>query len=78
MLGKTVIIAGDGAGTDIGAGADRRVADISKMVDLRPLADSRLLDLDEIPDMRILSEIGAGPQPRERPDRRPFADPRLL
>ena len=59
-------------------GADAGIADISEVVDLGALADLRLLDLDEIADMGVLGEVGAGPEPRERPDRRAGADARLL
>ena len=75
MLVEAVIVAGDGAGADISARADAGIADISEVVNLGALADLRLLDLDEIADMRVLGESGAGPQPRERPDRRAGADP---
>src|SRR3990170_6549748 len=78
VLVEAVIVAGDGAGADVSAGADACVADISEVVNLGALADLRLLDLDEIADMRILCERGTWPQARERSDRRPLADPRVL
>ncbi len=78
MLVEAVIVAGDGAGADISARADAGIADISEMVNLGALADLGLLDLDEIADMGVLGEGGAGPQPRERPDRRARADARTL
>ena len=53
MLGEAVIVAGDGAGADIGARADARVADIGEVVDLGAFGDVGLLDLDEIADMGL-------------------------
>src|SRR5690242_14750880 len=39
MLVEAVIVAGDGTRTDIGAVADRRIAEISEMIGLRAFAD---------------------------------------
>src|SRR5579872_6373724 len=50
MLGDAIIIAGDGAGPDIGAGADQSVADIAQMIGFGAGLDYRFLDLDEIAD----------------------------
>ncbi len=75
MLVEAVIVAGDGAGADVSARADARVADISEMVNLGALADLGLLDLDEVADMGVRGERSAGPEPRERTDDRALADP---
>ena len=48
---EAVIIAGDRARADIGAGADLGVAEIGQVVGLGALAEPRLLDLDEIADL---------------------------
>ena len=72
VLVAAVVIAGDGAGADIGAGADEGVADIAQMIGLGAGLDRRFLDLDEIADARALAEPRARPQPRERPDRTPL------
>src|ERR1700685_947144 len=50
VLGAAVVIAGDGAGTDIGAGADEGVADIAQVIDLGAGLYHGLLDLDAITD----------------------------
>ena len=51
-LARAVVIAGDGAGADIGAGADAGVADIGEVIGLGAGLDHGLLDLDEIADVR--------------------------
>src|ERR1700722_15526420 len=74
MLVAAVVIAGDGAGADIGVGADKGVADIAQMIGLGAGFQHRLLDLDKVADARTVAEPGAWPQPRERPDGSTLAD----
>ena len=40
---------------------------------LLPAPERRLLELDEVADVGVLADVGAGPQMRERTDRRPVA-----
>src|SRR6185437_7696453 len=74
MLGGAVIITGDGAGANIGAGTDVRVADISQVIGLGAGLDLSFLYLDEIADMHVGTEIGAGAQPGKRSDAGALAD----
>src|SRR5262245_17642465 len=48
VLADAVVVAGDGAGADIGAGADGGVADIAQVIGLGAGLDHRFLDLAEI------------------------------
>src|SRR4029079_14989776 len=64
MLGRTDIVAGDGACTDVGAGADPGVTDVTQVIGLGAVFDRRLFHLNEIADMDALFELGAGPKPR--------------
>jgi hypothetical protein len=65
-------------GADVGARADRRVADVGQMIDLGALADLGLLELDEIADLGLVAEPRAGPDPGERADARLGADDRAF
>jgi len=47
---EAVVIAGDGAGADVGIGADMCVADIGEMVDLDAGLERCGFGLDEIAD----------------------------
>ncbi len=68
MFGKPIVIAGDGSGADIGAGADSGIADIGQVVDLGAGLDGRGLGLDEIADPRRFADIGAGAEAGKRPN----------
>ena len=46
-----VVVGGDRAGAEVGAGADLGVADVGEVRDLRALADLGVLDLDERADL---------------------------
>ena len=74
----TVVVAGDGTGTDIDAAADRGVADVGEMVGLGMVGDGRILDLDEVADMNVATEFGAGAQPSIGADDGLLADHRIL
>src|SRR3546814_12514737 len=52
VLQEAVVVAGDGAGADVGGGADGGVAQIAQVVGLGALAQLGVLDLDEVADMR--------------------------
>src|SRR6478672_11208948 len=49
-----VIVARDGAGTDIRLRADARIADIAEVADFRARPDIGILDFDEVADFRLL------------------------
>src|SRR5215467_12176249 len=76
MLGNAIVIAGDRAGADIGAGPDGCIADVAQMIGLGASLDHRLLDLDEISDVNVLLQARAGTQPGEGADRGALADMR--
>ena len=76
VLGEAVVVAGDGAGAEIGVGADMGVADIGEMVDLDAGLQRRGLGLDEIADPGAFAERGAGPQARVGTDGGFLADRR--
>src|ERR1700730_12971503 len=78
VLFDSVVIAEDGAGTDIGALADAAVADIGKVISLGALAELRRFYFYEIADARALANHGAGTEPREWSDRRARRDMRAL
>jgi hypothetical protein len=71
---EAVIIAGDGAGADVGARADLGIADIGSGDWPWRRAEPRLLDLDEIADLRLSRRCrrrgGAGHRGRSRRPRR--------
>ena len=71
MLVEAVVVAGDGAGADIGAGADLGVADIGQMIDLGAGVDQRRLGLDEVADLarRRRARCRAAAARRGRPRR---------
>ena len=74
MLGETVVVAGDGAGTDVGRGADLTVPEVGEVVRLRPATDLGFLGLDEVADVHRLGEDGSGADVRERSDGRLVPD----
>src|SRR6478672_9466375 len=78
VLAEAVVIAGDGARTDVGARADLSVADIRQMINLGAVRHDRFLELDEIADLGSFAETGAGADPSEGPDIGPGADRRAL
>ena len=78
VFGDAVIIACDAAGTDIGALADPRIANIGEMIGFRPGLNRRLFHFDKVPDVDVLAEVGAGTQPSERTDTRAPTDMRAL
>jgi hypothetical protein len=74
VFGKSIVIAGDGAGANVRSLADFRVAEVGEVIGLRTFAEERRLQLDEISDMGVAADDGAGPEPREWADDRAFAD----
>src|SRR5690606_41919872 len=69
-LVDAVVVAGDGAGADVGLAADAGVAEVAQVVGLAALGHDLVLGLDEVADAHALREHGAGPQARVRTDRR--------
>src|SRR5580692_944748 len=61
LLGA-VVVAGDGSGADVDAGADFGVAEIGEVVGLRSFAQLDLLGFDKIADVRAFSDFAAGAQ----------------
>ena len=68
VLGKTIVIAGDGAGADVGRRPDAGVADIGQVINLGGFFDGGVFDLNEIADVDVFGNIGTGAQPCEWPD----------
>src|SRR5437667_7733606 len=69
VLVVPVIVARDGARTDIDAAADLRVAEVAQVVGLGARAQLRLLQFHEIPHLRPALDDRPRPQVRERADR---------
>src|SRR3546814_4058768 len=65
-LVHAVVVAGDGAGADVDARADLRVAQVGQEVGLAAHAHARVLGLDEVAHVHAVGEHGARAQPRER------------
>ncbi len=61
VLVEAVVVAGDGAGADVGFGAHVGVADIGEVVDLGALGDHGVLDLDEVADRCTSASISSRP-----------------
>ena len=66
MLGKAIIVAGDGAGADVGPRAHTGIADVGEVIDLGPFLHRRLLHLNEIADLGARGDLRPGAQARER------------
>src|SRR5690606_6400024 len=66
VLGEAVVIAGDGAGADIGASTHARVSNVGEVVGLGLVAELRGLGLDEVADAYAAAEFRSGTKPRER------------
>src|SRR6202021_2781524 len=74
VLAETIVVTCDGAGADIGVGADMGVADIAQMVDLDAGIECCSLGLDEVADFGALAERGPWTQPCIRADRSLLSD----
>src|SRR5687768_8258469 len=72
VLVPAVVVAGDGAGADVGLFPHHRVADVSKMPDGDAVRYFRLLQFDEVSDLHLSSDAAARPQLGEG------ADPRVV
>ena len=56
VLVHAVVVAGDRAGADVDVCADRRVAEVGQVIDLRPGAERGLLQLDEVADLGAFAD----------------------
>src|SRR5262249_16693752 len=67
-LVEAVIVAGDGAGADVGPGADLGIAEIAQVIGLGAGVEPGILGLDEVADPGALADATAVAQPGERAD----------
>ena len=65
---KSIVVAGDGARTDVRLLADFRVAQIGEVHRLCAFADGALFELDEVADAHVSLQMTLGTQARERAD----------
>ena len=68
MLVDPVVVAGDGAATDVDPAADLGITEVGEMAGLAPLADGRFLGLDEVADLVLPGQHGSRPQVSHRTD----------
>ncbi len=68
MLGESVVIAGDGSGTDVGLATEIGVAEVRQMIRLGAGGERCILGLDEVADGDIVGQLRPRPQMRERTD----------
>src|SRR5699024_1515119 len=66
VLVDPVIVAGNGARTNVDAVTDGRIAHVAEMIDLAAFAHLGLLDFDKVPDPRASRQPRTGTQARER------------
>src|SRR5260370_30815437 len=62
VLVNSIVVAGDGSGADVDAGADFGVAKISKVVGLRSLTQFDFFGLDKVADVRAFTNVATGAQ----------------
>ena len=68
VLGCAVVVAGDGAGADVGGFADLGITDVGEMVGLRAFADAGFFHFDEVADVSLFADFAAGAEMDERAD----------
>src|SRR3546814_11407727 len=73
-LQEAGVVAGDGAGADVGGRADRGIAEIGEVVRLGALAELGVLDLDEVADVGGATDARARAQAREGTEHHIVAD----
>src|SRR3954447_17531340 len=71
MLVRAVVVAGDGAGADVAALADHRVAQVGEVIRLAALPERRVLQLHEVADVRPFANLRTGAQACKRAHDRP-------
>lgn len=74
LFPEPVVVARDGAGTNVHVGANDGVAEIGEVRGLRSLAEHGLLQLHEVADLRARSDVRVAAQVRERSNGRPRLD----
>src|SRR4029450_11228555 len=74
VLGRPVVVAGDGPGPDVDGGTHRRVADVGEVRHLGALAQPGLLELDEVADLGPGADVALGPDVGEGAHGRPRFD----
>lgn len=57
MLIGTIIVTGDGAGTDIDLATELRITDVAQVIDLGCFGKARLFDLDEVADVAVIANL---------------------
>ena len=60
MLVDAVVVAGDGAGADVDAGADDGVAEVGEVVGLGAFAERGFLGFDEVADVGAFADVALG------------------
>ena len=62
VLVHTVVVAGDGAGTDVDACADGGVAEVAQVIHLAARSEPRLFGFAEVTDMRRFADVAFRPK----------------
>src|SRR3954464_8169779 len=78
MFGLTIVIAGDDSSTDIRAGSNLGVTDISEVAHTDTRCNPAIFDLAEIPDMDVGADSAAAPNVTKRSDVGPVSNRRVL
>ena len=74
MLLRSIVVAGDDAGSDVDILPDGRITQISEMLCFCCGADRRFLELHEVADLDLIADHAFRPQARKRTKRNVFAD----
>ena len=69
-----VVVASDGAGADVAAAADLRVAEVGEVVGFAAAADGAVFHFHEVADVHFVGQIGIGAQAGEGADAGAAAD----
>ena len=68
MLVDTIVVASNGAGSDIDAGVDIAITDITQMIHLAAIGHQGFFYLDKVTDMAASTDLRSGAQPRKGSD----------
>ena len=71
---RSIVVTGDGAGTDVAIAADDRIAQVGEMIGLGAFAQHGFFGFDKITNMDIIAQYGAWPQTGIRADGGALAD----
>ena len=69
-----VVVASDGAGADVAAAADLRVAEVGEVVGFAAAADGAVFHFHEVADVHFVGQVGIGAQAGEGADAGAVAD----